>query len=207
MKLKDKLKNFFNNIKSYFTTKEKIIVKNKPKPIETKTENNNNNLDNNSQFHHDISNNKEYIDKRATLDSQNEFILKVISNKAELLEQLVDIKNTFKHCEDCLDIYKKNLDDMKLKILRLKKHIDNNYGFLGDEKEYQNYVFIDDVQTYSQTDESAGLKLVHKLEDHFNKYSNYDIDYFIPCNKHKDLIDKYKILSIKIKDLDKIISN
>ncbi|EXU60532.1 hypothetical protein [Mycoplasma mycoides] len=207
MKLNDKLKNFFNNIKSYFTTKEKIIVKNKPKPIETKTENNNNNLDNNSQFHHDISNNKEYIDKRATLDSQNEFILKVISNKAEFLEQLVDIKNTFKHCEDCLDIYKKNLDDMKLKILRLKKHIDNNYGFLGDEKEYQNYVFIDDVQTYSQTDESAGLKLVHKLEDHFNKYSNYDIDYFIPCNKHKDLIDKYKILSIKIKDLDKIISN
>lgn len=207
MKLNDKLKNFFNNIKSYFTTKEKIIIKNKPKAIETKTENNNNNLDNNSQSYHDISNNKEYIDKRATLNSQNEFILKVISNKAELLEQLVDIKNTFKHCEDCLDIYKKNLDDMKLKILRLKKHIDNNYGFLGDEKEYQNYVFIDDVQTYSQTDKSAGLKLVHKLEDHFNKYSNYDIDYFIPCNKHKDLIDKHKILSIKIKDLDKIISN
>ncbi|ADK69388.1 hypothetical protein V2P57_02930 [Mycoplasma mycoides subsp. mycoides] len=207
MKLNDKLKNFFNNIKSYFTTKEKIIVKNKPKPIETKTENNNNNLDNNSQFYHDISNNKEYIDKRATLDSQNEFILKVISNKAELLEQLVDIKNTFKHCEDCLNIYKKNLDDMKLKILRLKKHIDNNYGFLGDEKEYQNYVFIDDIKTYSQTDESAGLKLVHKLEDHFNKYSNYDIDYFVPCDNHKNLIDKYKIVSIKIKDLDKIISN
>ncbi|AME12821.1 hypothetical protein MmmBen181_0661 [Mycoplasma mycoides subsp. mycoides] len=123
MKLNDKLKNFFNNIKSYFTTKEKIIVKNKPKPIETKTENNNNNLDNNSQFYHDISNNKEYIDKRATLDSQNEFILKVISNKAELLEQLVDIKNTFKHCEDCLNIYKKKSWWYEIKDFKIKKII------------------------------------------------------------------------------------
>ncbi|WP_347938470.1 hypothetical protein VQY18_01770 [Mycoplasma feriruminatoris] len=214
MKLIDKIKNFFNNIKSCFTTKPKVIIRDKVKAIETKTnsEENKEKLDQksnvqSSETYTDISNNSEYINKRAILDSQNEFKLKVISNKSEVLEQLADIKNTFKNCTDCLNIYKKNLDDMKLKILRLKKHIDHNYGFLGEEKEYQDYIFIDNIETYSQTDEMAGLKLVNKLEDHFNKYSNYDIDYFVPCTNHKDLIDKYKLLSIKVQDLDKIISN
>nr|VZR97593.1 hypothetical protein MF5295_00387 [Mycoplasma feriruminatoris] len=37
MKLIDKIKNFFNNIKSCFTTKPKVIIRDKVKAIETKT--------------------------------------------------------------------------------------------------------------------------------------------------------------------------
>lgn len=52
MKLIDKIKNFFNNIKSCFTTKPKVIIRDKVKAIETKTnsEENKEKLDQNLIF-------------------------------------------------------------------------------------------------------------------------------------------------------------
>ncbi|WP_369024578.1 hypothetical protein [Mycoplasma capricolum] len=204
MKLIQQLKNFFNKIKSFFKKKNSAIVYNKHKAIENKKKLNSSDQIDNSSIN--ISNNQEYIDKRAVLDSQNEFKLKVILNKTQVLEQLTQIKNTFKECEDCQNIYRLKIDDMKIKISQLKRYIDHNYGFLGNEKEYREYVFLDNIKSYSQTDDKAGLDLISELENYFNKYLNYDVNYFVPCDKHKNLIDEYKILSIKVDDLDKIIS-
>lgn len=104
-------------------------------PIKTNDNSNNDNID--------ISINSEYINKRAKLDSEKEFKLKVIENKQKVLAKLIEIKNEYKKCNKCQDIYQENIKNMKVNLSKLNNYIDDNFGYLNEYEDYKKYMFAD----------------------------------------------------------------
>ncbi|UWD35351.1 hypothetical protein NX779_01790 [Mycoplasma cottewii] len=179
--------------------KENVQVKEQPKQTKPTIEN----VSNNENIN--ISLNSEYIKKRAKLDSEKEFKLKVIENKQNVLSRIIEIKNEYKKCEQCQDIYQKNIKDMKLKLSKLNNYIDSNFGYLNDYEDYKKYMFADNSKIYSSTDDSAAADLVKFLESHLKSYTEYKTSYFIACTDHININQEQEILETKLKDLNKLI--
>ncbi|AEM68852.1 Uncharacterised protein [Mycoplasma putrefaciens] len=198
MKICKSLKQMF--MKLFSRQPKQIAFKNKKK---TKKQTNKSLNDNSNNF--DILNLSEYINKRAELDSEKEFKLKVIDQKQEVLSRLIDINNTYKQCDACKAIYQKNLDSMKTKLSKLNKYVDDNFGFLNDPKEYKQYVFADNNKVYSSIDDQAAYDLIKFLEQHLKSYTEYKVGYFNGCKNHTNLAKECEILTKKVKDLDKLI--
>ncbi|EOA07473.1 Hypothetical protein MYEA_1230 [Mycoplasma yeatsii 13926] len=188
----------FELLKKLFV-KENVGVKNDPNQSKTAitSSTNNENID--------ILLNSEYIKKRAELDSEKEFKLKVIENKQDVLSRIIEIKNEYKKCEKCQDIYQKNIKDMKLKLSKLNNYIDSNFGFLNEYEDYKKYMFADNSKIYSSTDDNAAEDLVKFLESYLKSYTEYKTSYFIACDDHKNINQEQEILESKLKDLNKLI--
>ncbi|KNG79253.1 hypothetical protein [Mycoplasma sp. HU2014] len=166
-------------------------------PIKTNDNSNNDNID--------ISINSEYINKRAKLDSEKEFKLKVIENKQKVLAKLIEIKNEYKKCNKCQDIYQENIKNMKVNLSKLNNYIDDNFGYLNEYEDYKKYMFADNSKIYSSSDDTAAEDLVKFLEAYLKSYTEYKPTYFIACDDHKKINQEHEILETKLKDLNKLI--